>query len=117
MFDGPDCAHRDLAAIRRVRTRIFAARAVILFIAVFAVSGCSWDTPQDMVNAVRRGDLKAVAAELARDPARVHTKVYPQAYECVRQQRDCQARYGRSSWEGRYLIHDAVARGPMSKRN
>lgn len=66
-----------------------------------------------MVNAVRRGDLKAVTAEIARDPASVHARVYPQAYERVSQQRDYQARYGRSPWEGRYLIHDAAARGDL----
>lgn len=66
-----------------------------------------------MVNAVRRGDLKAVTAEIARDPASVHARVYPQAYERVSQQRDYQARYGRSPWEGRYLFHDAAARGDL----
>ena len=96
-----------------MRTRIVAAWALVLTHALVAVSGCSPGTPQDIANAVRTGNVEAVKAELARDPARVHTKVFPQAYERFDQQRDYQARYGRSPWEGRYLIHDAVARGDL----
>jgi ankyrin repeat protein len=34
--------------------------------------------------------------------------VYPQAFERVAERRSFETRFGRSPWEGRYLIHDAV---------
>lgn len=68
-----------------------------------------WEgTPQDIVNAVRRNDLPAVTAALARDPARVHSKVYPQGYETASQRQNYAVTFGGSAWQGRYLIHEAI---------
>jgi ankyrin repeat protein len=68
-----------------------------------------WEgTPQDIVNAVRRNDVAAVTAALARDSALVHTKVYPQAFERTSQRQAYAVTFGGSPWGGRYLIHDAV---------
>ena len=79
-----------------------------LGIVALAAYGYWQGTPQDIVNAVGRGDRSAVTAALARDPALVHTKVYPQAYERASERRAYEARFGRSPWEGRYLIHNAI---------
>ena len=65
-------------------------------------------TPEDLVNAVNRGDLSAVTAALARDPARVHTKVYPQGLESASEQHRYRLSTGREPWGGRYLIHNAI---------
>jgi hypothetical protein len=71
-----------------------------------------WEgTPADLVSAVRRGDVTAVAARLARHPDDVHTKVYPRGYETTSAQQAYRLREGRSAWEGRYLVHEAAARG------
>ncbi|HQZ37696.1 MAG TPA: ankyrin repeat domain-containing protein [Vicinamibacterales bacterium] len=100
-----------------MRTRTVAAWALLLGIIGVALYGYRQGTPQDIVNAVRRGDLASVSAQLARDPSLVHTRVYPQGLERVTAQRDYQTRTGQSAWKGRYLIHDAAARvdapGPM----
>jgi ankyrin repeat protein len=79
-----------------------------LGIVAIAAYGLWQGTPQDVVGAVRRGDVPAVSAAIARDPAAVHIKVYPQAFQRVAERRSFEARFGRSPWEGRYLIHDAV---------
>ncbi|MEZ5320052.1 MAG: ankyrin repeat domain-containing protein [Vicinamibacterales bacterium] len=73
--------------------------------------GCAGGVPEaDIVTGVRAGDVAAVRALLARDPALVQTRVYPQAYERRDQRRAFEAREGRSPWEGRLLIHEAAAR-------
>jgi uncharacterized protein len=88
--------------------RIWIARAVPLGILAVAAYGFWEGTPQDVVNAVRSGDVEALQSALARDPANVHTKVYAQAYESLKSRSDYISRTGRDPWEGRYLIHDAV---------
>jgi ankyrin repeat protein len=85
--------------------------AIPIGIVAVAAYGFWQGTSIDLVNAVRSGDLETVKTALARDPSLVHTKVYPQGYERVDQQRDYQARTGESAWQGRLLIHDAAARG------
>jgi hypothetical protein len=87
------------------------AWAIPLGIAAVAAYGFWQGTPLDVVNAVRSGDVATVKAALARDPSLVHTKVYPQGYERVDQQRDYRARTGDSPWQGRLLIHEAAAAG------
>jgi ankyrin repeat protein len=94
-----------------VRAKRLIVWAIPLGIVAVAAYGYWQGTPLDVVNAVRRGDLETVKNALARDPALVHTKVYPQGYERVDQQRDYQARTGESAWQGRWLIHDAAGRG------
>lgn len=94
-------------------TQVIAFWVLLLTILGGAVFGYLQSTPQDIVNAVRSDDLEDVSAELARDPARVHTKVFPQAYERVSQRQEHMNRYGESPWKGRYLIHDAIARGDV----
>ena len=70
-----------------------------------------WEgTPQDVVNAVRSGNVGALRKAVERDPAAVHTKVYAQAFERQSDRSAYQARTGRSPWEGKYLIHEAVGR-------
>jgi hypothetical protein len=81
--------------------------AIPLGIVALAAYGYWQGTPQDIVNAVRRGDLSAVTAALARDPALVHTKVYPQAFERASDRQKFAVTFGGSPWEGRYLIHEA----------
>lgn len=93
-----------------MQTRTLAAWIFVVVVAGLATYAYWQGTPQDIVNAVRSGDLAAVSAGLARDPSLVHTKVYPQGYERVSVQRDYEARTGGSAWQGRYLIHDAAAR-------
>jgi ankyrin repeat protein len=85
-------------------------RLSVLGAFALATSGCNPFAP-DPINAVRTGNADALKAALARDPTLVHTKVYPQAYERPSQQAEYLSRHGRSAWEGRYLIHDAVGRG------
>jgi hypothetical protein len=75
-----------------------------------AVYGFWEGTPLDTVDLVRRGTVEEVRAALDRDPSRVHTKVYPQAYERVSDQQRYYARTGRSAWAGRTLVHEAAAR-------
>jgi len=65
-------------------------------------------TPDDVVFAVRNRNIAAVKTALARDPQAVHTKVYPQAYERASARQEFVSRFGRSPWEGRYVIHDAI---------
>jgi len=88
--------------------RIWVARTVFLGILAVAAFGFWQGTPQDVVAAVRRGDVEGLKSALARDPANVHTKVYAQAYERLRSRSDYISRTGRDPWEGRYIIHDAV---------
>lgn len=85
-------------------------RLFLLVATALAASGCNPFAP-DPISAVRTGNADALKAALASDPTLVHTKVYPQAYERPSQQAEYLRRHGRSAWEGRYLIHDAVGRG------
>lgn len=66
-------------------------------------------TSQDVVAAVRAGDVDAVKRAIARDPAAVHTKVYAQAFERVEGRIRYRNRTGLDPWDGKYIIHDAVA--------
>lgn len=88
--------------------RIWLLRAVPLGILALAAYGFWQGTPQDVVGAVRAGNVERLKAALERDPANVHTKVYAQAYESLKSRSDYVSRTGRDPWEGRYLIHDAV---------
>ncbi len=88
--------------------RIWMARALVLGILAAAAYGFWQGTPQDVVNAVRSGNVKALNAALRRDPANVHTKVYAQAYETQTARTNYRTRTGKDPWEGRYLVHDAV---------
>jgi hypothetical protein len=87
---------------------IWLARAVPIGIIAIAAYGFWQGTPQDVVNAVRSGNVKAFQSALARDPANVHTKVYAQAYESLKSRSDYISRTGKDPWGGRYLVHDAV---------
>lgn len=84
---------------------------MLLGILGLAAFGCWQGTASDVVGAVRAGNVDAVRKAIARDPAVVHTKVYPQAVERVDQQVAHRNRTGLDPWQGKYLIHDAVARG------
>ena len=84
--------------------------AIPLGILGFAAYGFWQGTPDDLVRAVRRGDVATLASHLARHPNDVHTKVYPQGYETVSAQQAYRVREGRSPWAGRYLIHEAADR-------
>lgn len=92
-------------------TRIWVARVVVL--GMFGFLGWAYwqGTPEDVVEAVRRGDVAALTSALGRDPENVHTKVYPQAYASVSSRQNYTARTGESAWEGRYIVHDAVEHG------
>lgn len=85
------------------------SRMLALGVIALAGSACNPVSP-DPIGAVRTGNVEALKAGLASDPSLVHTKVYPQAYERLSQRTDYERRYGRSPWEGRYLIHDAASR-------
>lgn len=87
---------------------IWIARAVPLGILAVAAYGFWQGTSQDVVGAVRGGNVEGLKRALDRDPANVHTKVYAQAYESLRSRSDYVSRTGRDPWEGRYIIHDAV---------
>ena len=91
--------------------RIWMARVFVLGIIAVGGYGFWQGTPQDVVNAVRTGDVERLKSALARDPAKVHTKVYAQAYETQSARSNYVSRFGRDPWEGRYLIHDAVEGG------
>ena len=82
--------------------------AIPLGIVALAAYGYWEGTPQDIVSAVRRNDVAAVTAALARDPALVHTKVYPQGFERASERQAYAVTFGGSPWGGRYLIHDAI---------
>ncbi len=88
--------------------RLWILRAVPLAILAIAAYGYWEGTPQDVVNAVRRGDVEALKSALRKDPASVHTKVYAQAFETSSSRSSYRARTGQDPWDGRYLIHDAV---------
>jgi hypothetical protein len=83
------------------------AGSIVVGVVAFAGAACEQIAP-DVIGAVRKGNVASLKAALAGDPALVHTKVYPQAFERQSQRADYQNRYGRSPWEGRYLIHDAL---------
>lgn len=89
------------------------ARLLVLAIPVgivgLAVYGYWEGTPLDLVIAVRNNDIASVKASIARDPQAVHTKVFPQAFERVSQQAAHRATSGEDPWQGRYIIHDALA--------
>lgn len=93
-----------------MRIGVVAAWSVPLAILGLGAYGFWQGTSQDIVDAVRAGDVGAVKRALAREPAAVHTKVYAQALERQSERRKYELRTGNSPWEGRYLIHDAVAR-------
>ena len=82
--------------------------AIPLGIVALAAYGYWQGTPEDLVDAVNRGDLSAVTAALARDPASVHTKVYPQGLESASEQQRYRLATGLEPWGGRYLIHNAL---------
>ena len=93
-----------------MRTPVFAYLLVLAIVGVAAYG--YWEgTPQDTVNAVRKGNVDQFRKAVRRDPAAVHTKVYPQAFERQSDRDKHRVRTGESPWEGRYLIHDAVQRG------
>ena len=90
-------------------------RAGVALVVLFGMLGLGaygyWQgTSQDVVGAVRAGDVVAVKKALARDPAVAHIKVYPQAFERQSQRVEYEQRTGRSPWEGKYLIHEAAGR-------
>ena len=91
-------------------TRGWIALLLVLGIVVVAAYGYWQGTPQDIVGAVRAGNVAALRAAFARDASLVHTKVYPQAFERQSDRVKFEAQFGRSPWTGRYLIHDAVDR-------
>ena len=88
--------------------RIWVARGLVFGILAVAAYGFWQGTPQDVVNAVRRGDVEGLKSALRKDPANVHTKVYAQAYESQSARNNYRSRTGKDPWEGRYLVHDAV---------
>lgn len=88
--------------------RIWMARFLVLGILGVAAYGFWQGTSQDVVNAVRRGNVDGLKSALRRDPASVHTKVYAQAFETQSSRQSYRARTGDDPWEGRYLVHDAV---------
>ena len=88
--------------------RIWAARGLVLGILAVAAYGFWRGTEQDVVNAVRRGDVEGLQSALRKDPAHVHTKVYAQAFETQTARSNYRTRTGNDPWEGRYLVHDAV---------
>lgn len=91
--------------------RLWILRAVPLGILAVAAYGYWEGTPQDVVNAVRGGDVEGLKTALRKDPASVHTRVYAQAYETSSSRTRYRARTGEDPWDGRYLIHDAVQGG------
>lgn len=97
-----------VALLQSATMRIWVLRAVPLAILAVAAYGFWRGTPQDVVNAVRAGDVEGLRSALGRDPAAVHKKVYAQAYESLKSRSDYVSRTGKDPWEGRYLIHDAV---------
>ncbi|MGE0811747.1 MAG: ankyrin repeat domain-containing protein [Vicinamibacterales bacterium] len=92
--------------------RIWIAGVVVLGILAAGAYGLRQGTPQDVVDAVRTGDVEALQAALRRDPASARTKVYGQAYETRAGRIAARTRTGQDPWEGRYLIHDAVEFAP-----
>ena len=81
---------------------------MVLGILGVAAYGFWQGTPQDVVEAVRRGNVAKLQSALRRDPANVHTKVYAQAYETASARQNYRSRTGNAPGEGRYLVHDAV---------
>ena len=88
--------------------RVWVARGLVLGILGIAAYGFWQGTPQDVVSAVRRGNVAKLQSALRRDPANAHTKVYAQAYETQSARQNYRSRTGDDPWEGRYLVHDAV---------
>lgn len=88
--------------------RVWMARGLVLGILAVAAYGFWQGTPQDVVNAVRGGNVDGLKAALRKDPARVHTKVYAQAFETQTARTNYRTRTGKDPWDGRYLVHDAV---------
>ena len=75
-----------------------------------AVYGYFEGVPEvDIVVATRAGNLAKVKQLLERDPALIKAKSYPQGYESASKR--LASNQGGSAWQGRYLIHDAIARG------
>jgi uncharacterized protein len=96
------------ALLQSAAMRLWMLRAVPIGILAVAAYGYWQGTPQDVVNAVRGGDVEGLKAALRKDPASVHTKVYAQAFETSSSRSSYRARTGADPWDGRYLIHDAV---------
>ena len=96
------------ALLQFAAMRIWVLRAVPLAILAVAAYGFWEGTPQDVVNAVRAGNVERLRSAIGRDPAAVHTKVYAQAFESLRSRSDYVSRTGKDPWGGRYLVHDAV---------
>lgn len=106
----PPRAHEPAPTLQSdVPIRVMALLGVPLGIVAVAAYGCWQGTPQDVVAAVRAGDVEAVKRAIARDPAAVHTKVYAQAFERQESRLRYRNRTGLDPWEGKYIIHDAVA--------
>lgn len=97
-------------------TRVWVARLFVLGIAGFLGYAFWRGTPDDVVHAVRSGDVAALKSALRKDAESVHTKSYPQAYGTISARQKYQSQFGRDPWEGRYLVHDAVevARNPTA---
>ena len=87
---------------------VWVARGLVLSILAVAGYGFWQGTPQDVVNAVRRGDVAGLKSALRKDPQSVHTRVYAQAFETQTSRTNYRTRTGNDPWEGRYLVHDAV---------
>ncbi|MBA2301468.1 MAG: ankyrin repeat domain-containing protein [Acidobacteria bacterium] len=80
------------------------AGAVLIFgtLGVAAAVILSGDPEGDMVQAVRTADLARVQSLLQQDPQLARAKVYPQGSRSSRTGRV------RVTWEGQYVIHEAV---------
>ena len=68
------------ALVQSAAMRIWVARGLVFGILAVAAYGFWQGTPQDVVDAVHRGDVDGLKSALRKDPANVHTKVYAQAY-------------------------------------
>ena len=95
---------------RRGAGRVLLAHLFVLAILGVAAFGYWQGTPDDLVEAVRAGDVERVRKALRRDPQAVHTRSYSQAHERASERKAYEIRHGQSPWQGRTLIHDAVQR-------
>lgn len=96
------------ALLQSAAMRIWVARGLVFGMLALAGYGFWQGTSQDVVDAVRRGDVDGLKSALRKDPENVHTKVYAQAYTTQTERNNYRARTGKDPWEGRYIIHDAV---------
>lgn len=88
--------------------RVWVARLLVLSILGVAAYGYWQGTPEDVVYAVRGGNVEALQRALRRDPANVRVKSYAQAFETQTARDNYRNRTGEDPWGGRYLVHDAV---------